>query len=404
MTTNIFLGLLLIGIGFLIFRKKELNNDTGIIEENARIKADLSQKEQSINELKGKLQNEKTEKDQLFGKHKQLSNESDNLKAENKIIRNNEVRLIKEVSDFKASEENRMKEFNDKIQKLDEVKITLEDEKQRIRREDEEKIKRETEERDRVWNIHEENVKAKLAELCKDPRYGFQYYDNNNLPEGFGGKFKPDFLIEFSKEYVIFDAKMSRSDDLQNYINTQKIKLVEKINDNKEISIYSTIFFIVPTDAMKSLKKISFYEQGYDFFVISPEAIEIVLASFKKISTYETMEKWDPQDRKSIINLIAEFDYHINMRNALDILASASGVSVLKTVGNLPDDIQGEISIKKGEKRLERFTPTEIKDLMVSTGVQREKIIELILPKADIPENNLRNVMPILGKKKNKHE
>lgn len=395
MITNLFLGLIVVGVLILIFKKNKSNDDGKIIEETARLKADISQKSQNIGELTKELQNEKTAKDQLSGKNKQQFVEFTILKAENVNIAKEKDLLVKELSNFKAAESNRVKEFNEKIEKLNQVKIALEDEKQRIRREDEEKLQKEKDERARMWAEHEVNVKTKLTELCKDPRYAFQYYDNNNLPIEFGGKFKPDSLIEFLDQYVIFDAKVSES-DLQNYINGNVKSTVEKINNNKKI--YSMVFFIVPTDTMRLLKKIRFYEQGFDFFVVSPEAIEFVLASFKKISSYKLAEQLDPRDRENIVNLIAEFDYHISMRNALDILASESGITVLKKATSLRNDIKEEISLKKGGMRLQQFAPTDIKTLMVNTDVQKERVTELISPKVAIPEDNLRRVKPVLGK------
>lgn len=401
MITNIFLGFILIGIIVLIFRKKEKKEDNNIlIDENARLKADLSQKDQKIGELNRELQNETTEKDQFSGKNKQQFIEITNLKAENTNLLNEKGALIKEVSDFKANKERRERESDENIKKLDDAKIALNDEKQRIRREDEERLQREKEERARMWAEHEENVKNQLTELCKAPQYGFQFYDNNNLPIGFSGKFKPDFLIEFLEQYVIFDAKVSES-DLQNYINGNVKSTVTKINGDPKI--YSTVFFIVPTEAMKSLKKIRFYEQGYEFFVIPPEAIESVLASLKKISSYELAQQLDPRDRENIVNIIAEFNYHINMRNALDILASESGISVLKKAGILKKDIRDEIDQKKSKMRLSQFTPTDIKTLMISNEIQKDRIIELTSPNIAIPDNHLKTVKPILGKNKPKN-
>ena len=395
MITNIFLGLLLIGIIFLILKKKELGDDKKIIEENARLKADLSQRDQSIGILTKELQNEKTEKDQFVGKNKQMFVENTNLKAEKATIVNEKQQLVTEISKFKATESSKLKEFDNKIQKLDEAKIALEDEKRRIRKEDEEKIQREKEERNRMWAEHEGNVKLQLTELCKVPRYGFTYYDNNNLPVGFGGKFKPDFLIEFLDQYVIFDAKKSES-DLQSYITNNVKSTVEKINNNPKI--YNTVFFIVPTQAMESLKMKHYYEQGYEFFVIPPEAMEVVLTSFKKINTYEIAQQLDPRDRENIVNLIAEFDHHINMRNTLDILASESGISVLKKAETLQKDIKEEILQKKIKIRPQNFTPTEIKTLMVGTETQSERISLLISPKVAIPEENIKKVKQVLDK------
>ncbi len=402
-------AVLIIGLvgGFVWLRRSMANPEDGsdriLLEENAQLKALLSQKDRSIGELTTALQNEKTERDQLSGKNKQLFVEVTNLKAEGVNISNERERLVKEVSNLKATEDGRKKEFDQGIQKLDEAKTSLEEERQRVRRIDEEKLQKEQEERNRMWAEHEEKVKIQLTELCKIPQYAFQYYDNNNLPIGFGGRFKPDFLIEFLGQYVIFDAKVSESvSGLQNYINGAVKSTVEKINGDSRI--YSTVFFVVPTEAMKSLSKIRFYEQSYDFFVIPPEAIEAVLASFKKISSYELAQQLDPRDRENIVNLIAEFDYHINMRNALDILASESGVSVLKKAEILQHDIKEEIVIKKNKMRLQQFTPTDIKTLMVKTEVQEERISDMISPKVAISKDNIKSVKPVLGKTKPRNE
>lgn len=395
MITNIILILLLIGIAFLILKRKEKNDDKNSIEEIARLKADISQKDQSIGQLTKDLQNEKTEKDQFSGRNKQLFIENTNLNAGNNSLLNEKQQLVNEVNKLKTNESIKIKDLDSKILKLDDAKTALEDEKKRIRKEDEEKVQREKDERNRMWAEHETSVKVQLTELCKNPKYGFAYYDNNNLPAGFGGKFKPDFLIEFLGQYVIFDAKKSES-DLQNYINNNVKSTVEKINSDSKI--YNTIFFIVPTQAMDALKTKHYYEQGYEFFVIPTEALEVVLASFKKINTYEIAQKLDPRDRENIVNLIAEFDQHINMRNTLDILASESGISVLKKAETLQKDIKEEILQKKSKIRLQNFTPTEIKTLMVGTETQSERINELISPQVAISEENLKKVKNVLGK------
>ncbi len=75
-TTDILLILLLLGIGAVIYLllkpKKEANNENKFIEENAHLKAELSQKDQKVGELSQELQSEKTKKDELAGENKQL--------------------------------------------------------------------------------------------------------------------------------------------------------------------------------------------------------------------------------------------------------------------------------------------------------------------------------------------
>lgn len=382
------------GVLYILWKTKKSDSEGGnVLEENARLKAEVEQKDIKIGEITKELSSERTRKDELSGKNKGLYAEKISLKAEYDNLLKEKDRISKELSKFAAEADRKEKEFDNKVQKLDEAKSALEDERKRIRREDEEREEREKRERDRMWAEHENNVQMQLIELCKSPQYGFKTYDNKNLPNDFGGKYKPDFMIEFLDQYVVFDAKVSRSENLQNYVKNSVKTTITKINNNPKI--YPMIFLVVPSDAIEALSKTYFYEKSYEVFVISPQAIPVVLSTFKKISSYELAEQMDPRDRENIVSLIAEFDYHINMRNALDILASQSGVSVLKKAGILRDDIKEEIGYKKSKMRLQQFKPTDMKTLMIDDGFQQEKINELISPKAPISDEDIDSVKPI---------
>jgi hypothetical protein len=105
----------------------------------------------------------------------------------------------------------------------------------------------------------------------------------------------------------------------------------------------------------------TFREQGFDFYIISPDAIPVILSAFKKITTYELAEKLDPRDREDIVSLIAEFDFHINQRNAIDIIASKMGTSVLSKMENLKKEFRDEVSAQ------------EIKDEATATMIIRDE-------------------------------
>jgi len=362
-------------------RPEELNN---YVRENARLTSELAMMQKQFGELTKELQNEKSERDQLSGKGKQLFVEITTLKEKHDSLSKEKERVLQELTHFQAEEKRKAESFDKKIAQLDEAKNALEDEKKRIRKEDEEEAENEKANRDRMWAEHEEKVKSHLGELCKLPQYNFQSYDNKNLPEGFGGKFKPDFMIEFLGQYVIFDAKVSKSENLQSYVSTNVKSTADKINNDAKI--YPMVFFVVPTDAIALLTKTHFQEQGYEFFIISPEAIPVLLAAFKRISAYELAEQLDPRERENIVTLIAEFDHHINMRNALDIIASQTGIAVLSKAHTLQKDLKQEIQMKKGKMRISVPSSTELKTLMIDTDKQQENIASLVSPQAPIPE------------------
>jgi len=360
------------------------------------MKAELTATTKKLGEMTQELQSEKSERDQLSGKGKQLFVEITTLKEKHDSLTKEKERVTQELVHFQAEEKRKTEAFDKKISQLDEAKNALEDEKKRIRKEDEEEAEQEKANRDRMWSEHEEKVKSHLFELSKLPQYNFQSYDNKNLPEGFGGKFKPDFMIDFLGQYVIFDAKVSKSESLQTYVSNNVKTTAEKIHSDPKI--YPMVFFVVPTESIGTLSKTHFQEQGYEFFIISPEAIPMLLSAFKKISAYELAEQMDPRDRENIVTLIAEFDHHINMRNALDIIASQTGIAVLSKVQSLKKDLKEEIRMKKGKMRIQPPSPTELKTLMLDTDTQQDEINALTSPQASIPEQFLDSAGGVVGK------
>lgn len=384
--TNILLIILVVAVGALTFQSLRKKDDAS---------KGVDESSQKLGELRKELENEKAEKNKLSGNNKAQFAENAELKAELKSANQEIKRLTQEIEKFRAEESRKSKDFESKINKLEEMKNAFDDEKKRIRREDEEKLQKEKEERDRLWNEHEKVVISRLADLCKQPQYNFPTYDNKNLPKDFGGKFKPDFMIEFLDQYVIFDAKVSRSDNLQQYIAKNVKDTITKIAAQGKI--YPTVFFVVPTEAIATLTTTSFYEQSYQFFVISPDALPVVLASFKKIASYELAEQMDPRDRENIVSLIAEFDHHINLRNALDILAAQHGATIAAKTHTLKGDIKDEVAHKKSKMRVQPFNAAEIKTLMIDSDSQQRAIRDMTVPKASISSEDMRSAESMLS-------
>jgi len=391
---NIIQILLILAIGGYIYYQfklnQKLNNDN---KENPTIVL-----REEIAELKSELKLEKSEKDQLAGKGKQLFIEITNLKNENKNLLEKNQELKDSLSKFRAEQKQKEAEFDLKITKLDEAKNLLEDEKKRIRKEDEDRQAKQIAERDRMWAEHEVKVISKLKDECAKAEYSFKTFDNNNLPETFNAKLKPDFMIEFLEEYLIFDAKSSKSDNLQIYISDQVKKTAVKLQ--KQSNIYKSIFFVVPTLAISELKKLSYFEQGYTFHVITPEAIESILASLKKIENYEFADQMNPQERENIVNLIAELDQHINFTNAAQLLLTQRGINSLARIKKIDTSLLDEVNQKKEKMRLEKFTPSDLKNFMMGTHIQQKAIREHVSPKAGVQESSIKQIEELIENEK----
>lgn len=386
--------LIVIGLGVLIalqFRK-----DKGGAE--AYKDAEREQTKKRMGELEAQLQAERSEKDDVKGQARQLKDAYIKIEKEKELTEKVKEELTKKITTFESEQKRKQQDFEKNIEDLEAAKRGYDEERARVIREDEARMKKEIEERDRMWNEHENTVNAILSSLCKMKEHSFEYFDNTNLPEGFDGSLKPDFLIDFLDQYIIFDSKISRrNDSIQTYI-TDNVKKTAKKLKNK-VNIYPTVFFVVPTDAISELKKTYFYEEGFSFYVVSPEALAPILASLKKITNYELMEKLDPLQRENIVSLIADLDYHVYFRNAADIFMSKLGVDILSKARNLDPEIAQEVESRKENMRMPNMNTSDMKKLSGSIEIQEDEIQALENPKASVPQRVIDKAKAVLTEK-----
>ncbi len=379
---TILVALTLCGIAYIAWQIR--GNQT---KGDPHLKAELDRRTQEIGELKNQIDQLKTEKTELSGNGKNMFAQLKNLESEYKAAQKEREALSNRVNKYENKEDQQHKRHEELIGQQEQARKALEDEKMRIRREDEERKAHALEERDRMWNAHEQNVIAQLSELCKKPQYGFTAYDNTNLPEGFHGKLKPDFMIGFLQQYVIFDAKVSRSQDLQNYVKDAVKKTAAKIKGNEDI--YPTVFLVVPTEAIGELKQKSFYEEGFSFFIIAPDALEAIFSSLKKIENYEFAQEMDPQERENIVDMLAHFDFHIATRNAVDFHLLQHGLETLEKLRGKDSTLLQEVLIKRQKMRNLNVSTADTKQLTSDPQMIHDKLLELTEPKAKLQKKQL---------------
>ena len=408
---EIFTSILLICVaGFLVwekffqkdkdfdFLKEKLKTENDSFKEQiSRLNLEIEKKSEKLGEITTILEKEKSEKNELQGKNKQIFVNVTALQEKNQLLQQQLNNVQKKLTKIESEREQRTQEVEKRVKELENARKTLDDEKLRIRREDEEKIAEMEAKRDKMWNEHEKLAIIQMKEICQKKDLNFTFYENINLPETFDGSLKPDFLVEFLGQFIIFDAKMSRSANLQNYLNDQVKNTVKKIkaSKNKE-EIYPTIFFIIPTVEFVSLKKYAFFEESYAFFIVPIESFEAILSAYKKIMNYDLAESFDPKDRENIINLIASYDQHISKQNAINILNSLESLKLMHLKEILNKEMKEEIDVKKKKMRIDNFKRTDLKRLVDNPEEQINEIKKLVIPKkAEIKKKDLQNVLEI---------
>lgn len=360
-----------------------------LIRTATELKVTLAKKTEELGAMKSLLETERNEKNEQQGKSKQLSISFVKLEQKYEDLLKEHDALKKQIAKHDAEAKEREANEVRKSDQNAQVVQALKEERQRVIQEEQEQRKIEAEERDRMWAEHEIHVIAAMTELCKQPQLMFMHYTNTsqNLPDGFHGNFKPDFMIEFLGQYVIFDAKVSKAESLQTYINNAIKTTTEKVKKNPQI--YTSIFLVVPTNAIGELKATIYSKDDYTFYVVSPEALAPILAGLKKISTYEFAEQMDPQQREAIVHIIAELDYHIGWQNAMNIAMTKRSIETLQKVQKLGPDLVDQINQKKAEKKPPVPSAAELKKMMANVLYQQGELEALVEPKAAVHKKDV---------------
>jgi len=293
------------------------------------------------------------------------------------------------ISELEISQKHNEEKIFDKLEKLEYSRLALESEKNRLIRIENEERERTEELQYKKWVDHEKNVIFSIQSICKNPDINFQYFDNKNLPIDFSSQLKPDCMVQFLNQYIVFDAKKSKNP--QTYITSQVKLTAEKYSTEEVFSkIYSTIFFVMPSSEISQLNKTVFRELGYTFLIISEENIASILFLLKKIDQYERLENFNPQERESLVNLIAEYDTHISYQNAVNFVLAKQSFILADSKNNLPSDFIEEVNTAKNQTKEKRLNNADIIKYANSTNLQEQKIEEILYPKSVISVDILK--------------
>ena len=312
-------------------------------EENIRLSRELAEKEAAAGELR----------EQIFKE-----------RSRNEILSRQAEELHKQISLFRADEKLRDAQTDNRIGELSSAVKALRGEQERLLEEERGRRRRDEENRARLWNDHERSVQAKLRGICADPATAFPFYCNTDLPDEFV-RFRPDALVGFLDQYILFDAKKTGDKNPGNYIRNQVEATAEKIlASGSEKCIFRIAVIVVPSSNLAELKTQLYFHSGFTFLIVSPESLEPLAAAFKEIEKYAAAGQYDPSDREQIVGLIARFDTHIRKQNALNLLAAEQGLSVLEEKKRLPKELADEIEVRRAQIRTKAFSVAELQRFM----------------------------------------
>lgn len=311
-------------------------------------------------------------------------------KAELIAERKNCTKLDADIAKFVAEKEQRLNDHLAGIDKINQAQQALKEERDRVLEAENAKKVKSEEERDRSWKDYENTIISKITDLCKQPSFSFPCFSNTTLPQDdFIGDFKPDVVISFLNQYVLFDAKISEKDNLKTYLQAQAKSTVSKIEAAQMGSkIYPHVFLVVPTEAIAQLPKLHHIQGDYTFYVVSKESIAPILSLLKRITTYDLAESIDPQQREKFIHSLADLVSHIRYRNAHDVLLVEKGIEVLANVTERDPELAKEVEEKTKDKKTV-FKPVDIKRYVNSPEALKEEVEKFKQPIAPVSSTEI---------------
>ena len=230
-----------------------------------------------------------------------------------------------------------------------------EEEKHRIIEEEKLQLKRK-------WQDHEDYVNQYIKLICQEEAITF-------IEEWHHEK-KPDNVIKICNEYIVFDAKSPRNEDMSNfptYIKSQVTSL-SKYANHKDVKKH--LFLVVPENTLSALKILTYNDSNYCVHVISPQSIRITMWSLKQIELYEFADKLSPEDRENLARAFAGSMNYIKRIIQINSDMSDEGIKLTQQMIKLieKDSLKG---IK--EKALE----FEKGDVINPSKQNRGKIVDL---------------------------
>jgi len=298
-----------------------------IIENLVSINEKMAHEKQSSDEQFSKIdtdyRTEKKIKERLETEIEILKNKIDVLLP----LKNKNIELTAELNTLKQEENGKDRERDAVISKYEQFENNAREREAKKEQEEVIKIAEKQERLKRTWQDHEINVNKQIKFICQEESIKFI----DDWPHDK----KPDNVIQICNEFIVFDAKSPRNDDLDhfpNYIKNQ-VSSLSKYADHKDVKKH--LFLVVPENAISALNILTFNDSNYCVHIISPQALGITMWALKQIELYEFAEKLSPEDRENLARAVAGSMNYIKRIIQMNSDMNDTGIQLTEQIMNL---------------------------------------------------------------------
>jgi hypothetical protein len=333
--------------------------------------------EKNLSKAKGDFDSVEKEKTLLKAQNAFL--EKGKLESDRKIDELNGVinSLNKSLNKYETAEEQRGKTYDGRIIQLNQIKESLESERNRL---NDERVKEKEEEFEKFkkqWATHEASVQQTIKMICQN--HFIKYIDKVPF------KGNPDNTVEICGEYIIFDAKCPANDDLLNFpkyvkAQTEIVKKYAGIEDVKK-----DIFLVIPHNTIEVVVQRVYNMGDYNVYVITKESIEPIILTLKRIEDYEFAEQLSPEERDNICRVIGKFAHTTKRKIQIDQFFANQFLEILvKCKNDLPNEILEQVLEYEKAERLNPPMEKKSKHILTKELQDTNNTINI--------EANIRNI------------
>lgn len=313
-------------------------------DELIRFKANEPGVNSKINELSSKVSSQSSSIDSLESEKESLNTRIIELESRITHLQDQYQEANNERNSLKQQEISRQNKHDQTIVSLESIKEKIEKD-----RESEIAQQRAIEESRRAalnstWSRHQADVKERMKLLSQ--KLTIEYVDK--VP--FRGD--PDNTLKICNEFVIFDAKSPRGEDLTNFPTYLKKEAEAAKKYASKEDVKSDIFFVVPSNTLEKIDSFVHKFGEYTVYIVSIDSIEPVIVGLKRIEDYEFAEQLSPEDREDICRIIGRFAHLSKRRIQVDNFFAKHFIELAyKCENELPDDIlKMVLEYEKSEK------------------------------------------------------
>lgn len=310
-------------------------------EERDKLAGDLRveyEKSTNLSNRANELKTELATAEEKLRSQKQLHLTAENTLASSVLNLQTENRaLMLKVTELTTAEEQRKNEAYKEVQRAFEMQRILAEERSALQENEHQKVRDHHEKLKRSWSEHQEKVKKKIEIICGENTLKYV----TEVP--FKGS--PDNVVQIGEELVIFDAKSPSSpEELGNFRNYIKRQCEEAGKYARHETVRKEIYFVIPSEAAEVIDFPTHETEGYKVYIITPDAIEPVLLTLRKIEAYELLQEIGPEERQAIVRVIGQLVYAAKRRIQVDQFFNGTVLDMLrKVLTDIPETLQQEI-------------------------------------------------------------